>query len=245
MSEYIIPIFYSALAGSATLIGLGMVLYAQRWVRRYSFAIVSLAAGALLGTAFLDLLPEAQELSQDSVFPWLLAGFAVFYMIESMVGFHACREDKEVSHEHVFGPVAGIGIFFHSLLDGVAIAIGFEVSNEIGLITALAVLLHELPEGIFTLSILLHAKLKKKEAILWTVIVALATPFGTLLTFLLFPNLPESALGIMLGIAAGSFVYISASDLIPESHKSRSLASGAFVVAGILIMLAVTSTISA
>lgn len=240
MKEYIIPIFYSAVAGSATLIGLGMVLYAKNLVQKYSFAIVSLAAGVLLGTAFLNLLPEAQELSERPIFPWLLVGFAVFYIIESMVGFHACREDKEVTHEHIFGHVAGIGIFFHSLLDGVAIGIGFEVSNEIGLVTSLAVLLHELPEGIFTLSILLHAKYKKRAAIWWTVIVALATPFGTLLTLLFFPALPATVLGIMLGIAAGSFVYIGASDLVPQSHQSRSLVSGAFVILGILIMLALT-----
>lgn len=241
VEKLLIPIFYSALAGSATLLGLGLVLFAKKIVQKYSFAVVSLAAGVLLGTAFLHLIPEASELAGDTVFIWVLIGFAIFYVIESIVGFHACREENENNHGHVLGPVAAIGIFFHSILDGVAIGIGFEISNTLGLVTSLAVLLHELPEGIFTFGILLHAKMTIKRAMWWTIIVAMATPFGTLLTYLLFPNLSTSTLGVLLGIAAGSFVYIGASDLVPESHKSRSVTAGAFVVLGIMIMLFMTS----
>lgn len=239
MKDILVPILYSAIAGSATLIGLGMVLFSKKLVEKYSFVVVSVAAGVLLGTAFGHLLPESYELAGENTFLWVLFGFAIFYAIESVVGFHACLEGEE--HPHVLGPVATAGIFFHSLLDGVAIAIGFEISNTIGLVTALAVLLHELPEGIFTLSILLHTKMKLKTATIWTIVVALATPFGTILTLLFFPNLTESTLGILLAIAAGSFIYIGASDLVPESHKSRSVVTGVFVLLGILLMLFVTN----
>lgn len=239
MKEILIPAFYSAIAGSATLIGLGLVLFSKKIVEKYSFAVVSVAAGVLLGTAFGHLLPEAYELAGKNTFLWVLFGFAIFYVIESVVGFHACLEGEK--HPHVLGPVATTGIFFHSLLDGVTIAIGFEISNTIGLVTALAVLLHELPEGIFTLSILMHAKMRLRNATIWTAIVALATPFGTLLTLIFFPNLSEATLGILLGIASGSFIYIGASDLVPESHKSRSVVTGAFVLFGILLMLFVTN----
>lgn len=239
MKEFLIPIFYSTVAGSATLIGLGLVLYAKKLVTKYSFAVVSMAAGVLMGTAFIHLIPESLELGADYI--WILAGFGAFYIIESIVGFHACLEGEE--HNHALGPVAGIGTFFHSLLDGVAIGIGFEVSPQIGLITALAVLLHELPEGIFTLSILMHAKMPLKKAVFWTTIVALATPFGTILTFLLLPNLPEEVLGILLAIAAGSFIYIGASDLVPESHKARSIPTASFFFLGIIFILIITNAL--
>lgn len=237
------PTLYALFAGSATIVGLIAALFAAKFVKRYSFAIVSLAAGVLLGTGFLHLLPEAQELVGSSVFLWLLGGFAFFYVLESLVGVHCCqhRHGHKHEHHHVLGSVAGLGILFHSILDGVAIAVGFEVSTSLGIITALAVLIHELPEGIFTISILLHSGMSKMRATIWTILVALATPLGALLTLLLFPDLSAAALGALLAISAGSFIYISASDLIPESHHNRSLVTGAFVIVGMILMFIINS----
>lgn len=236
------PILYALIAGSSTLLGLALAVYAKKWVKKYSFYIVSLAAGVLLGTAFFHILPEATHALEEEVFLWVLIGFVLFYVIETVVGFHACREGDEHEHHHVFGPVAAMGIFLHSLLDGVAIAIGYVINPQLGLITALAVLIHELPEGIFTFSILLHGGMKKKRAILWSVAVALATPLGAILTLLFFPELHEGALSHLLAIAAGSFLYIAASDLIPESHKSRSLKVGLFMVLGLVLMYFLVGT---
>ncbi len=237
MTETLVPILYAAVAGSATLIGLLMVLFAKKFVKKYSFGIVSLAAGVLLGTAFFHLLPEANELVGEDFLFWTLIGFVFFFIIEALVGFHACREEGELDdHCHVLGPVASMGILFHSLVDGVAIAIGFEIDPALGLVTAVAVMIHELPEGIFTLSVLLHSKMKLERAVWWTVLVALATPVGALLTILFAPNLTEETLGIFLAIAGGTFLYIAASDLIPESHKSRSLWTGLMMFIGLLLM---------
>ncbi len=234
------PTLYATIAGSATLVGLIMALFAAKFVRKYSFAIVSLAAGVMLGTAFLHIMPEANEMIGNDAYVWLLIGFGVFYVIESLMGSHCC-DGSQMGHNHALGSVAGIGLFFHSILDGVTIAVGFEVSTTLGLITALAVLIHELPEGIFTLSILLHAGKSRKAASWWTVLVALATPAGAFLTLLFCPELNEEILGALLGLAAGSFVYISAADLIPESHKKRSLVTGAFVVSGLILMFVINT----
>ncbi|MBT4384375.1 ZIP family metal transporter [Candidatus Peregrinibacteria bacterium] len=230
------PLIYSAIAGSATLLGFALTLYAKGWVKKYSYAIVSLAAGVLLGTAFFHLLPEASEMLGEDVFLWLLVGFVAFFLIEALIGFHACREGEEHCHAHVLGPVAGAGLFFHSLLDGVTIAVSHEIDPRLGLMTAIAVFVHELPEGIFTFSILKHGKMEFAKAKKMTVAVALATPFGTLITLLFAPELSEHVLGILLGVAAGSFLYISASDLVPESHKSRSIKISLFLVLGLLIV---------
>jgi zinc and cadmium transporter len=245
----LVPTFYALIAGSATLLGLALTLFAAKFVKRYSFAIVSLAAGVMLGTGFLHILPEAALLTGQSAYIYLLVGFAGFYVIESLVGAHCCssqhKDDHHAGkeHKHVLGSVAALGIFFHSILDGVAIAIGFEVSTTLGIVTALAVIIHELPEGVFTFSILLHSGMKRSRAVLWTAIVSLATPAGALATLLLFPDLSAEALGIMLAIAAGSFIYIAAADLVPESHHSRSITTGAFVILGIIIMLMINTTL--
>lgn len=236
MPNILVPIIYSTIAGCATLFGLFMVVFAKKFVKKFSFAVVSLASGVLLGTAFFHLIPESSEIVDGAVYNWVLAGFVIFFVIEVLVGFHACKEDEDDDHTHVLGPVASIGIFFHSLLDGVAIAIGYEISPALGLVTAIAVMIHELPEGIFTLSILMHSKMPMKKAVIWTVLVAIATPVGTILTLILAPNLSEYTLGILLSIAAGSFIYIAASDLIPESHKSRSLATGSLMIVGLGLM---------
>lgn len=243
MSEFLTPILYAAIAGSATIFGLLLVLYAKKWVKKYSFSIVSLAAGVLLGTAFFHLLPESGKLISEDVFLWVLAGFVLFFVIEALVGFHACKEEEDFDHCHVLGPVASLGILFHSLLDGIAIAIGFEIDPTLGLVTALAVMIHELPEGIFTLSILLHSKMKLKRAVLWTFLVALATPIGAILTLVFAPNLTEQTLGILLAIAGGSFLYIAASDLIPEAHKARSIPTGALMLFGLLLMFFLSSVV--
>ncbi len=230
------PILLSAIAGSATLLGLALTLFAKKFVQKYSFYVVSLAAGVLLGTAFFHILPEASELVEQDFFLWVLLGFVLFFVVEALVGFHACREEEGKHHDHVLGPVAGLGILLHSLLDGIAIGIGYEIDPQLGLVTALAVMIHELPEGIFTFSILMHSGMKLKKAVWASAAVALATPLGTVLTLAFFPGLSIEILGKLLAIAAGSFLYIAASDLVPESHKSRSLTVSLFMLLGLVLM---------
>jgi zinc and cadmium transporter len=237
--SFLTPFLISLVAGSATILGLVLIYFARNWVQKYSVHVVSVAAGVLLGTAFFHLFPEAQELVGEGTYFWILIGFVCFFIIEAFVGFHACREEdesSEKSHEHVLGAMAGLGIFVHSILDGVAIGIGYEVSPEIGLITAIAVMVHELPEGIFTFSLLLHSGMKLKKAVWWTLAVALATPLGTLVTLLIAPEISERNLGVLLAMAGGSFLYIAASDLIPESHKARSLRTAALTLLGLVFV---------
>lgn len=234
-NDFLIPLLVSFIAGSATILGFAVTYYGEAWVRRYSYAIVSAAAGVLLGTAFFHLLPEVFHELGDATFLWLLLGFVAFFLIEALIGFHACREEEEHKHHHpVLGQVAGAGIFFHSLLDGLAIAVGHEIDPRLGIITAIAVMVHEFPEGIFTFSILLHNKMKLKTAMKWTLAVALATPLGTILALLFLPQLGETTLSALLAVAAGSFLYVAASDLIPESHKSRSMKISIFLLLGLV-----------
>jgi len=119
--------------------------------------------------------------------------------------------------------VAFIGMALHSAIDGMIIGTGFEVSHDLGLLAALAVVAHEVPEGIAMLAILLHYGWQRRSAIMLTLFVAVATPLAAVVTFALVRDLSPELLGALLAIAGGSFIYIAASDLVPESHRSRGL----------------------
>lgn len=240
-----VPIaIYSTIAGSATILGLLLVLWKNQWTKRNSIYLISLAAGVLLTTAFFHLLPEAIELTKESKsvlsspFFFTLVGFVLLYILEQVIVIHTCAEEK--CDTHSFGIVAAVGIGLHSLLDGIVIGVGFEVSFEVGFIASLAVLLHELPEGIFTLGILLNAKMPLKRAVAYTVIVALATPIGALLTYAFIGKISELILGNALALAAGTFLYISASDLIPQTHKDSRVGNFPLVILGGLFIFALS-----
>ena len=133
------------------------------------------------------------------------------------------------------GLVAFVGMGLHSVIDGVIIGTSFEVGHDLGLLSALGVIAHEVPEGIAMIAILLHYGWQRRKAIELTAFVALATPGAAILTFALVNDLPEQLLGILLAGAGGSFVYIAASDLIPESHRSRGFSASIALCGGVLI----------
>lgn len=245
VNTFLPSIFYATIAGAATVFGLLLVLWQEQWTKRNSIYLISLAAGVLLTTAFFHLLPEAIELTEvpkrllASPFFYALLGFGIFYILEQVIVIHTCAEDE--CDTHSFGIMSAIGIGVHSLLDGVVIGIGFEVDIKIGIISSLAVLLHELPEGIFTLGILLHARMQLNRAILYTILVAIATPIGTVLTYFFINDISNLVLGNLLALAAGSFVYIAASDLIPQTHRISRKANVPLVILGSIFILVVSS----
>jgi ZIP family zinc transporter len=169
--------------------------------------------------AFFDLLPEALEIVGESfetqtVMLAVALGF-IGYMLLDRIFFMHCNEEGH-SHKGRFG--AG-SLSFHSFLDGVAIGIAFHVSAAVGAIVAAAVLTHDFSDGINTVSMILRHKGSKKEAIKWLAIDALAPVIGIISTFIF--TIPESSVGIILAIFCGFFLYIGASDLLPESHHSH------------------------
>jgi ZIP family zinc transporter/zinc and cadmium transporter len=240
-------LFAGSFAGAATLAGMSMVLAFEKWSRRYSAVLVSFSAGVLLGVGVLHLLPVALEMTTRAPF-FILLAFILFYFFEHHLLIHAGHEEQhhvnlEIAdchdgcclHPHPMGWVAFVGMGLHSLIDGVIIGTGFEVSQDLGLLAALGVIAHEVPEGIAMVAILLHYGWQRRRAIQLTAFVALATPGAAFLTFALVNNLSEPLLGDLLATAGGSFIYIAASDLIPESHRSRGLSATLALCGGILL----------
>ena len=233
------PIFFALLAGASTTAGILIVSRNTEIASRYSHFINSFAAGAILAIALFHLLPEATELTPDP-FIFVLIGFMAFYVLESFLVIHSGAE-IHYPHTHHHGAQAKgttifSGLLLHSLLDGIIIGIGFEVDYKIGLITSLGVILHEFPEGI-TSFILLFKRMARTTSLLLSIAVAMATPVGALIAVFFLKNLPGPAIGKLLAIAGGSFLYITASDLIPETHEKDALLNGASLICGIIFTI--------
>lgn len=223
-------LLYSVIAGLGSLAGMVLIVKGESGLRQFLPLVISFAAGTLLGVAFFDLLPEAQAMSHGPIFPWVLLSFIAFYFLENILHYHS---HHHVEHHHPMGLVAFLGMSFHSLIDGIIIGIGFEVSPALGLVTTIGLMAHEVPQGIAVTSILLHAGYTTRKAALYASLVALATPVGAVATVLVTRGLSREAVGIMLAVASGSFLYVAASDLIPESHAAKHALTGILLLAGV------------
>ena len=226
-------LLYSLIAGLSVLSGVLLTRRFKNWTKRNTIFLMSFAIGLLLANAFFHLLPEAIEKS-SSWFYWVLFAIITFYFIEHFVIIHSCQE--EGCEVHAFGVTSFLGITFHSLIDGIIIGISFGVGAGIGILTSLAVIFHKTAEGIFTYTLLSSDEKTRTKAILLSWIVALAMPVGAVLSFLLIPKTSDVILGNLLAIAAGSFIYIGASDLIPETHKKQSFWNIFLVILGIVFV---------
>lgn len=235
-------LLYSGLAGAATLAGISVVRWKRDLMVKYSHYVNSFAAGALITIALAHLIPQSVELTSNALLV-VLATFIVFYLLEAAVVFHSgsaihfCEECPVRIHNK--GPVIFSGLFLHSLIDGFIITVGFEVSLELGLFAAAGVIMHELPEGVTSFALLMRSMAGRKALIL-SVAVALATPAGAAIALGPLSGLSESGLGVMMAIAGGSFLYVAASDLIPETHERDVLQNTVFFLAGVGLLYFLT-----
>jgi len=229
-------IIYSIIAGLATFLAAQFIIQNRKLSEKKLIYFVSFSAGALLSLAFFHLIPEALEFNPTNALYAAVGAFVFFYLLEQQIMMHSCEEEK-CSHHHVDkskGLVGMWGILLHSLVDGALIGTGFEVNFTLGLVTALAVLVHKIPDGLSVSTIMLHSGFTKKETSRNSTFVALATPIGATFAYFLLKNVSPELIGLALGFSAGTFLYISASDLIPETHENVNLYNGVFVILGIV-----------
>lgn len=227
-------LFFSFLAGLATLIGVYLMAKKAAWAQKNLIYLISFSAGVLLSFSFTHLLPESLELYPGALLVVLLS-FLVFYILEHLLTLHVCKDKGECEAHETFTLVSWTGLLIHSLIDGVVIGAGFEASFALGILSTLAVLLHELPEGISSMAIMLYGKYSVSKAIVYSSMVALATPFGAVLSFFALRQVNEGFVGLLLAVAAGSFLYVAASDLIPEIHKKSRVFNVILTIIGVLL----------
>ncbi len=188
--------------------------------------IVGFSAGAVIGVAFFDLLPEALDISKthsiSSITSIVALGFVIYLVLDRMLGLHAHTEVVEENHiqEHSNrGIMRASSLSFHSLLDGLGIGLAFQVSATLGAIVAVAVLAHDFSDGINTVTAIFKGGGNKSQAFKWLIVDALTPVLGIIAS--LFITVSQSVLGVILALFAGFFFYIGASDLVPESYHAH------------------------
>ncbi|MFH1248635.1 MAG: ZIP family metal transporter [archaeon] len=181
--------------------------------------LVSFAAGTMLAAAFLDLIPESIEEGLGNIFYLVLAGFLFFFMLEKFFHWRHCHEDNCKEHPFTYLSLMGDGI--HNFFDGIIIAVSYLSSIPLGIATTIAVIAHEIPQELGDFAVLIHGGFTTRKAILWNFIISLTAFLGALIVY--FASGIGAFFVFLLPVAAGGFIYIAASDLIPEMHKEKRI----------------------
>jgi len=224
-----------------SLIGLVTLILPERLLRKIIFPLVAFSAGALLGGAFLHMIPEAINKvgPRLSIFLWLLFGFSLFFFLEQFIQWHHCHKLPS-EHKKPVTYLILIADGVHNFIGGLAIAGAFIVDIKVGIVTWLVCAAHEVPQELGDFGILIHGGWAKKKALLFNFFSALTIILGGLTAYFFSAKIDIT---FLLPFAAGNFIYIASSDLIPEiKHKCdirSSLIHFIAFVAGILLILAV------
>lgn len=238
--------FYSLLSvfivSLISLVGLFSFAIKTEKLKKVLIYFISFSAGALFGDAFLHLLPEVAQKTGFSVVSslYILFGVIIFFILEKIIHWQHCHEQTTSEHKHPVTYMSLTGDALHNFIDGIIIAASYFVSVPAGVATTLAVAFHEIPHELGNFSILLHGGFSKKRALFLNFISALFAILGALLTLWL-GSFVQNLETILVPIAAGTFIYIAGSDLVPEIHKHSDRISYSLIqlfafVLGIAIM---------
>ncbi len=215
---------------------------------RLLLVLVGISVGTLLGAVFFHFLPEV---TSDSYTVGLalniLAGFLVFFIVEKLIHYHhsAHQHSAGTAHHHAYhlAPINLIGDFVHNFIDGIVIAASYLVSIPLGIAATVSVALHELPQEIADFGILLYAGLSKKKALLFNFLASLSAILGALVGIIAFTKITNFQ-SFAIPFAIGSFLYIAASNLVPELHKEKKVLNSVLqlfaviIGAGLMLLLA-------
>lgn len=206
------------------LIGQVAVFIFSDRIKKYIQYFISFAVGTMLAVVFLNLLPEALEITPaKQLFAYVLAGFLFFFVLTRILLWYHCHTGECPIHyeQKRSGAKILLGDAVHNFIDGVIITVAFLADINLGIITAIAVLIHEAPMEMSDFFILLHAGYTRKKALFYNFLIALTTPLGAVLMYFFAPTNLNSLIGPALGIVSGNFLYIAAVDLIPELHGHK------------------------
>lgn len=224
-----------------SLVGIVTLWLSTTFLKKIVLFLVSFSAWALFGDAFLHLLPEAIA---DNWFTLivslsLLWGIVFWLVTEKVIRRNHCHMPITKTHTHPIATMNLVWDMVHNFIDGLIIGASYLVSIPVGIATTLAVVLHEIPQEIWDFGVLVHGGYSKKRALLMNFLTALTAVIGLVISFVLY-NYIQNIVVFLIPFAAGTFIYIAGSDLIPELHKenklSQSLPQIAFFLLGIAVM---------
>ena len=215
--QLLLTLFSVFLVSIISLVGVVTLAIKEKFLKTILFLLIAFSAGALLGGAFLHLIPEAAEgASLDRVFIFVIFGFISFFLLEKYLYWRHCHSG--LCDAHAFTYLNLIGDSLHNFIDGLVIAGSFAVSVRVGFFTTLLVIIHEIPQELGDFGVLVYGGFSRGKALFYNFLTAL-TAFGGALTGYFFTNRISGFSHILLAVTAGGFLYISNSDLIPEIHK--------------------------
>lgn len=232
MSVFAWTITASIAGGILSVLGAALLALNSNSMR-YIGAMVSYAIGALLGAVFLDILPEAIKLTSNvAVFSaTLLGGILLFFILEKLVLWRHCHHDHCEAHEPKIEPehdhgrsglMIMVGDTFHNCVDGVIIAAAFLTDIQLGIVTSIAIIAHEIPQEVGDFAILLHSGYSKIRALKLNLISSFASVAGAVLGYFTLQTM-QSWIPTLLALAAASMIYVAVADLIPGLHKRTQL----------------------
>ncbi|HUP47290.1 MAG TPA: ZIP family metal transporter [Thermoanaerobaculia bacterium] len=236
------PIAAAVVVSAAAIIGSTSILLLGARAERAAVWILSFAIGTLLGTASLHLLPEALEARPaDDVLLLFVAGLVLFIALERAIRWrHAhLHENEQRHHAEATAEVLLWGDALHNFLDGIVLGVTFHVSTELGLIAAVAVFAHEVPQEIGDFAVLLQSGMSRRKALLLNYLSAVVVIPGAAAAWM-WSSAFESAIDWLLPIAAAGFIYIALADLVPSLHHSRgrwaAVAQIGLIIAGVAVI---------
>lgn len=239
MNELLWILLTTFIVSLISFIGVAALVLSEKLLKKILLALVGFAAGALIGGAFLHLLPEtigSGVASLENIFMTVIIGFMMFFVLEKLLWRH-CHEKACPIHVFAYLNLFGDGV--HNFIDGLVMAASFIISVPLGLITTLAIAAHEIPQEIGDFGVLVYGGLKPRKALFLNFVTALTAVAGGIAGYYLYPYL-GGAMIYLLPFAAGGFLYIAASDLVPELHKEtntvKTVMSFASFLAGIILM---------
>ncbi len=220
-----------------SLVGILTLTLREKTLEKSLILLVAFSAGALMGGAFLHLIPEALEIGNGMTFEYVLGGFITFFLIEKVLRWRHCHDSG--CEVHSFAMMNLFGDSVHNFLDGLAIAAGYIAGIETGISVTIAIIFHEIPQEIGDFAVLIYGGFRKITALAVNFMSAITAVAGGVLGFLLSGN--PRFLPFLLPFTAGGFIYVSASDLLPELIKEENLRKSfinflAFIL-GVTVML--------
>jgi len=229
------------LVSAISLIGIFTFSLNEKRLKEVLLYLVALSVGGLFGDAFIHLIPEVAEavgLELETSL-YILLGIIIFFIVEKLVRWRHCHIPTSEEHPHPFATMNLVGDSVHNFIDGLIIGASYMASIPIGLATTLAVIFHEIPQEIGDFGVLMHGGFSRSKALTLNFLTALTAVLGTILSLLLAAYIENLTIFLML-LAAGGFIYIAGSDLVPELHKEiklkRSILQLLALIVGIIIM---------
>ncbi|MBU1905377.1 MAG: ZIP family metal transporter [Candidatus Omnitrophica bacterium] len=226
-----------------SLIGVLALAINDKLLDKIVFYLIGFSAGALIGGAFLHMLPEALGQSVNiNIFYYLILGIVIFFLLERYLYWRHCHEG--VCDIHAFTYLNLVGDGLHNFIDGMVIAASFLISIKLGIVTTVAIILHEIPQELGDFGVLIYGGFSKKKALLYNFVSALMAIAGAITGYFIADS-AEGFSTFILSLSAGGFIYIATSDLIPQLHKESNLKRSSFAFIAFLLGIALMALLKA